>query len=80
MNDHDNQVDIPDFQRDPERAEENRRRNFIAAMSRARNEDAPIQVFQNLINDAPPVSVEELYYLTVRFLMPHKCCTVATRT
>ena len=53
MSDQDNQVDVPDFQPGQDRAEETRRRNFIAAMSRARHERAPIQVVQNLLSDPP---------------------------
>ncbi len=50
-------------------------------MIRARDEDVPIQVFQDLLKEAPPVSVVDLYLLTVRFLaLGHKCCAVTTRT
>jgi hypothetical protein len=61
--------------------EANQEEEFIAAMIRARDEDVPIQVFQDLLKEAPPVSVVDLYLLTVRFLaLGHKCCAVTTRT
>ena len=68
MNDQDNQVDIPDFQPDLPVEENQQQRNFMAAMRRAKNDRAPIQVFQNLLNDAPPVSLQDLYDLTAEFL------------
>jgi hypothetical protein len=60
-------VDIPDFKEDLP-VEANQEEEFIAAMIRARDEDVPIQVFQDLLKEAPPVSVVDLYLLTVRFL------------
>jgi hypothetical protein len=60
-------VDIPDFQEDLP-VEANHEEEFIAAMIRARDEDVPIQVFQDPLKEAPPVSVVDLYLLTVRFL------------
>jgi hypothetical protein len=76
MDDNDNQVIIPDFQEDLP-VEENQEERFIVAMIQARGDRAPIQVFQDLLNNAPPVSVTDLRHFTVRFL---RLTNVATQT
>jgi hypothetical protein len=72
MDDNDNQVIIPDFQEDLP-VEENQEERFIVAMIQARGDRAPIQVFQDLLNNAPPVSVADLS-LNCEILETYNCC------
>ena len=67
MNEQDGHRNVPDFQEDLP-VEEDQEERFIAAMIQARGDRAPIQVFQDLLNNAPPVSVADLITYTVRFL------------
>jgi hypothetical protein len=49
-------------------------------MIQARGDRAPIQVIQDLLNNAPPVIVADFKPLNGKILETHKCCAVATRT
>lgn len=61
MEEQDDQVGIPENQQ--------RHFEFIEAMMEARNENAPMQVIQDILDDAPPLSVKVMY-LWVAFFLP----------